>query len=364
MSLKSEAELEGLPSEAREVNLTFYRTDAENKDKAEEKSTSSQPNPFETPRKPTTSAPPPTSSGVVNVFINEQTILAKPPMEVLSDAVEKYSIPDDQKYETLCRIRIASALSKGHREEREKLLIARLLAIAIYSHTHPEPQATATFFVYEPDLTAHIAELLQVDNGVPTSVQTAAIAALDALARYRSRMQEVLTALNAAVNHGILMGLFRKTVNDIANPESTIPQAFVEALLAFMTYIVSHAAGVNMVVGAGLIPLLIQLAENKNPSRMPTVSKTMQLLDNVLYSYTNGFNMFCAAHGVDTIVDRIEVCIIYRGAHSMHAHTYFSTKSIMTLSITAKPRPRRRLRQAQVSLPTTPVQRRMFDGFH
>lgn len=301
VSEKSEAELEGLPSEAREVGMTIYQTEGEAKEKAE-----APPPVFETPRKgaPVAST---SSTGAVNIFISEQEVLAKPPMEVLADVIEKCPMPDDSKFEVLCRIRTARALSKGHRSEREKLVIARLLAIAIFSHTHPEGQAASTLFVYEPDLTHHIAELLQVDKGVPIGVQTAAIAALDALGRYRNRMQEVLTAVNAAVNHGILMGLLRKTVNDVANPESTVPQSFVEALLAFMTFIVSHASGVNMVVGAGLIPLLIQLVENKAPTRLATVSKTMQLLDNVLYSYTNGFNMFCAARGVDVIVDRIEV---------------------------------------------------------
>jgi E3 ubiquitin-protein ligase HUWE1 len=305
VSSKSETVLEGLPSEAREVNMTIYRTESEAKGKAE------APPPPETPRKGAP-APPASSAGTVNIIISEQDILAKPAMQVLEDVVEKCPMPDDSKYEVLCRIRTARALSKGHRSEREKLIIARLFAIAIYSHTHPEGQAASTLFVYEPELIHHIAELLQVDNGVPMSVQTAAIAALDALARYRNRMQEVLTAVNAAVNHGILMGLFRKTVNDVANPESTIPQSFVEALSSFMTFIVSHSSGVNMVVGAGLIPLLIQLVENTAPTRLSTVSKAMQLLDSVVYSYTNGFHMFCAARGVDVVVDRIEVSILIR----------------------------------------------------
>jgi hypothetical protein len=37
----------------------------------------------------------------------------------------------------------------------------------------------SALFVYEPDLIAHIAELLQSDNGVPNQVQTAAITASD-----------------------------------------------------------------------------------------------------------------------------------------------------------------------------------------
>ncbi|KAF6760270.1 hypothetical protein DFP72DRAFT_1097039 [Ephemerocybe angulata] len=308
VSSKNESELEGLPTEAREVALTFYRTESEAKEQVDA--------PVQVPETPRKAAPVSSNStGVVNIFLTEQEVLAKPPMQVLADLLSKCAIPEDQKFEVLCRIRTASSLSSERRSEREKLLIARLLAIAIFSHTHPEPEATSTLFVYEPDLINHIAELLQVDNGVPVAVQTAAIAALDALARYRSRMQEVLTAVNAAVNHGILMGLFRRTVSDVANAESTTPQSFIEALLAFMTFIVSHASGVNMVVGAGLIPLLIQLVENKTPNRLATVSKTMQLLDNVLYSYTNGFQMFCAAQGVNVIVDRIEYEIDYDIEH-------------------------------------------------
>lgn len=309
VSPKSEVELQGLPTEAREVAVTFYRTESEVNERAE----APAPAVPETPRK---GAPVVASqSGVVNISLSEQEVIAKPSMEVLADVLAKHTVPEDQKYEILCRIRTASSLGKDRRSEREKLVIARLYAIAIYSHTHPETQATSTLFVYEPDLINHIADLLQVDSGVPIAVQTAAIAALDALARYRTRMQEVLTAVNAAVNHGILMGLFRKTVNDVAHPESIIPQSFVEALLGFMSFIVSHAAGVNMVVGAGLIPLLIQLVENKALNRLGTVSKTMQLLDNVLYSYTNGFQMFCAAQGVNVVVDRIEYEIDYDIEH-------------------------------------------------
>lgn len=66
-----------------------------------------------------------------------------------------------------------------------------------------------------------------------------------------------------------------------------------------------------MIVGAGLIPLLIQAIENRSPLRLLVVSKTMQLVDNVLYSFTNAFSLFCASRGVDVLVERIEVCCSY-----------------------------------------------------
>ncbi|KAK0485978.1 hypothetical protein IW261DRAFT_1662959 [Armillaria novae-zelandiae] len=296
---KDTSDVEALPVEAREVHFTYYRTDA---NPSSDKGKGMDTNIHEASSSQAKTAPP----GAVSIHIDESTLQSKSEMEILADTIEKYSVPDSEKFELLCRIRAAVVLRKGKEDDREKLVIIRLLAIAIFGHTHPETQATSSIFLYEPDLITHVAELLQVDKDISITVQTAAISALDALARYRSKIQEVLTSVNAGVNHGILMGLLRKTVADISNPESSIPNSFAEALLSFVTFIASHASGGNMVVGAGLIPLLIQIMENRLPDRLSVLSKTMQLVDNVLYSFTNAFNLFCTSRGVDALVERIE----------------------------------------------------------
>ena len=50
--------------------------------------------------------------------------------------------------------------------EREKLLAARLIAVSIFVHTHSEAPTSSSLFLYEPDLTVHIAEQLALDRGV------------------------------------------------------------------------------------------------------------------------------------------------------------------------------------------------------
>ncbi|EGN99872.1 hypothetical protein SERLA73DRAFT_88605 [Serpula lacrymans var. lacrymans S7.3] len=290
-----------IPTDVREVNFTYYRTDKKEKEHTVES------DPFgvtQTPRK--ASSTPGTNPGAANIHIDEEILSKKEPMDVLADIVEVHALSDDDKFELLCRIRSAMALAPGKEDMREKLIIVRLLAIAIFGHTHSESQATSSLFLHEPDLMTHIAELLQLDHGISVPVQTAAIAALDALGRYRNKVQEVLTAVNAGVNHGILMALFRKTVADVANPECQLPHSFVDALLSFVTYLASHAAGGNMVVGAGLVPLLVQVIENRLTQRLAMVSKIMQLVDNVLYGFTNAFQLFCNGRGVETLVGRIQ----------------------------------------------------------
>ncbi|KAJ3821015.1 hypothetical protein F5878DRAFT_550493 [Lentinula raphanica] len=293
-------EIDALPSEAREVNFSFYRTDTGS---SQLKSENDSNDPFSS-RKPSSTTP--SSTGAIVVHLDEQTLQSKPSMEVLADAIRTYEIPDSEKFDLLCRIRAATTLAKGRETQREKLVHVRLLSIAIFAHTHPESQALSTLFLYEPDLIPHVAELLHVGRGISVHIQTAAIAALDAMARYRSKVHEVLTSVNAGVNHGILMGLLRKTITDISNPDCKTPHSFVEALLSFVTFIASHASGGNMIVGAGLIPLLIQILENRLPTRLQVVSKTMQLIDNVLYSFANAFTVFCNSHGVEALVDRVE----------------------------------------------------------
>lgn len=312
--VKGSPRVDGLPAEAHEVSFSFYKTET-GTDGPKEREKKMETDPFDGPSSSPGKVPvPPTTpgSGAINIHLDGQQIASKSVMDVLADAIEAYSVPDEEKFELMCRIRAAKVLAKGQEADRIKLVIIRLLATAIFGHTHTENQATTSLFLYEPDLIAHIAELLQIDDDVPVRVQTSAIAALDSLARYRSKNQEVLTAVNAGVNHGILMALVRKTVTDVADPDSTLPQSFIDALLSFVTFLASHASGGNMVVGAGLIPLLIQMIDIKLPNRLSVLSKTMQLVDNILYGFTNAFNMFCTSHGVESIVNRVEVSLCLR----------------------------------------------------
>ncbi|KAF9241543.1 hypothetical protein BU15DRAFT_87134 [Melanogaster broomeanus] len=290
-----------LPGEARDVSFVYYRADCKEKKQKPESGDEAPTTPHKSPVVPTSS-----SSGAITIHVDEETLKEKDVMEIVADILELHPLSKDDKFELLCRTRIAKALATGNEVIREKLVILRLLAIAIYGHTHSESQAASSLFLYEPDLTTHIAELLQLDRGISTSVQVTAIAALDSIARYRGRMQDVLGAVNAGVNHGILMALLRKTIVEVSSPESRLPNSFVEALLAFVTYLAQHAGGGNMIVGAGLVPLLVQIIENKLAQRLQMVSKAMQLVDNVLYGYSNAFQLFSNARGIDVLVERIQ----------------------------------------------------------
>lgn len=68
--------------------------------------------------------------------------------------------------------------------------------------------------------------------------------------------------------------------------------------------------GGTMIVGAGLIPLVVQILDIKLPSRLSVVSKITVLLDSVLYGFGNAFQVFVNHNGVDALVGRIAVRIL------------------------------------------------------
>ena len=95
------------------------------------------------------------------------------------------------------------------------MLVIRLLAIAVFAHTSSESAAQTKLFLYEPELIPQLAELVHPDRKVPIEIQAAAFYALDALAKFKTKLSEVASSLNASVSHGILMYVLRRTVSDL-----------------------------------------------------------------------------------------------------------------------------------------------------
>ncbi|KZO98855.1 hypothetical protein CALVIDRAFT_495662 [Calocera viscosa TUFC12733] len=235
----------------------------------------------------------------------------RPTADIVAAAIEKYGVPDEHRFELLHRVRLARALgaSEERLQDREKLAVVRLLSVAIFCHTHVEALAQNSLFLPDPTLISNVAECLQ--PRIPAQIQVAALAALDGLARYKNRITEVMGAINAGVSHGILMSTLRRAVAELEKAEegkelTSIGLEGVEQLLSFVTYLASNSQGGNMIVGAGLIPLLVQIIDNKQPAALPVMQKTMALADNVLYGYTNAFSIWLNSRGLDVLVERIK----------------------------------------------------------
>nr|CDI56030.1 related to E3 ubiquitin protein ligase TOM1 [Melanopsichium pennsylvanicum 4] len=245
--------------------------------------------------------------GLITVDLGKITTASGDPADLLAKAVETYEIPPEERFELFQRIRLA--LGFAHPNQRQKLLVCRLLAVACYGLVISESVATTQLFLYEPDLVQRIAALVDPVQKLDMGIQSSAFYALDSLGRYRSKVNVVLNSVNASVNHGIILSVLRNLIQDLRTNEPDSSDHYVDSVLSFIAFIASTSAGSHMIVGAGLIPLLIELIDIKDPDRymvQRTVSRAIGLIDSLTYAVPQAFDLFCNARGLDVIVDRVE----------------------------------------------------------
>ncbi|KAG8786740.1 hypothetical protein FRC15_010808 [Serendipita sp. 397] len=258
----------------------------------------------------------PTDHGPHQIHLTSLSTDTRDVMTILQEAVGGRAIGLSERLDLMCKIRVAKSLGKGQVELRSKLVILRLLAIAVYCHTHTESAGQNAKLLQEPDIVSSTAPLLAIDKGIQESVQAAAVHALDGLCHHRFRSNEVLTAVNVSVAHGLLMSLFRKTVSSLDDNFREPPYPLFDALQTFLDFLTTHEVSYNMIIGAGLIEHLRKIIADRQPSHATLVAKTIPLLDNALYGPPPGpssnqrnnspFSTFMGDSGIQFLLERIK----------------------------------------------------------
>ncbi|EIE81892.1 hypothetical protein RO3G_06597 [Rhizopus delemar RA 99-880] len=169
------------------------------------------------------------------------------------------------------------------------------------AHGVSENIAHNKVFIYEPHLITQLAELISPENDVNMELQTFAFYALDAIARHRNKLSDTLSAINASANHGIIMQILRKV-----NTNEEYSQSFLEALLSFVSCLLQTQPGGQMLMSAGIIPILIQIIGNNQYNQLKNIAKIATLLDTIVNSFNTSFAAFCNADGLNTLLERIK----------------------------------------------------------
>jgi E3 ubiquitin-protein ligase HUWE1 len=161
-------------------------------------------------------------------------------------------------------------------------------------------------------LIAQIAELLSSAHDVGDCVLTAAVLSLDGCARHRSKLSEVTASLSASVGHGLLMTLFRFVVRTEHSYE------LVDALLQFLGMLVGSPTHGNMLMSAGVLPLILELTGHQGPRRDNYIPRACGLIDTIMFAVTQGMSMLSNADGLNILVNRIkdEINMDWHPSHS------------------------------------------------
>ena len=123
-----------------------------------------------------------------------------------------------------------------------------------------EETSGAKLFLYNPDLVTLLGQLVQPDKQIDFKVQMAAVYALESIAHYRSKLSDVLAAVNASANHGILIYSLSMIASSLESESSPYPSDWVDAWLSFLSYITSTSTGGSLLINAGIIPLFVQVS--------------------------------------------------------------------------------------------------------
>ncbi|KAF9195150.1 hypothetical protein BGZ51_004577 [Haplosporangium sp. Z 767] len=244
------------------------------------------------------------NEGVVVIQTSDLHQLGGSDYEILNHLVQEYQVPEEHQFQLLSRIRVATGISNPSR--RQQLLIIRLLAIAVMGHVLSEAVIVEKFFAFEPEIIQSLADLIHPDHNIPFNLQTVALFALDGLAHLRNKQLDVLTAINASASHGILLYALRKIIAGLDSENAPYPQEFMDAMFGLISFIICSQTGGTMVISAGIVPVLLQLLTNKHTAQLKNVTKSVTILDSLVYGFGSAFTSFCTSGGLSHLVTRIK----------------------------------------------------------
>lgn len=229
-------------------------------------------------------------------------------------------LPEDSKYELLHRLRTARGLTASS-STREQILAIRILAVTNLAYVYPETlfqQKILQCDMEQPkrlQLAYQLGELVHLgasgDLRVSRSLQTLALMALDSLAKHKARAIDVCSALSVNVNHGVLMFLTRKAVNELGTEDNdgddVSQDEWRDALLSLLrTLPGSSSRTPETLVSAGLIPMFVDVLNLRTEKARRVYSRVMEFLDTFVHTVRDALGTLTSAKGFDAISDLID----------------------------------------------------------
>ncbi|TPX10604.1 uncharacterized protein E0L32_008490 [Thyridium curvatum] len=225
-------------------------------------------------------------------------------------------MPEGYRYEVLNRLRIAKALLDSP-ESRQQALAVRFMAILNLAYIHPEAIFVEKALRQDNDeprrfqLTYQLTEFIHPSTvgapAMPLWLQSIALRLLEAICMMQSKLSDVLSALNANVNHGVLLYVIRKAVAEMKEDEDdtgdqvTVTDEWRGNLFSLAMFVTMSGRIGNEVISAGLMDVLIDILKIRSPTAVRVHSVVLTFLDNLIYGIQGAFQAFVNGRGLDCI---------------------------------------------------------------
>lgn len=248
-----------------------------------------------------------------SVEIPLSVVTGNPAHELLRRTPE--DMPKNSQYEFLNRTRVCKALLDGS-TARQQALAVRLLAIANLAYIHPESVFLEQVLKQDNDeprrfhLVYQLVELIHPStpgqSAAPRWLQQIAFSILEGVSHYGARYQDVLSALNATVNHGVLLYVIRKAVAEMREDAEQSDEQSVELedwrgrLFSLALHLaLSGRIGTEM-MSAGFMDALVEIVNMRTRSAERWHHVAVSHIDMLVVNYgPSAFQAFNSANGLD-----------------------------------------------------------------
>ncbi|KAL2133249.1 hypothetical protein VTI74DRAFT_2672 [Chaetomium olivicolor] len=259
------------------------------------------------------------ATGPKSTEIRQTTVQSTSIYELLKSCSP--DMPKATRYEFLNRLRIAKALL-GSAEDRQLALSVRLLAITNLAYIHPEATFIEKALKQDNDeprryqLVYQLAELIHPSTAgapdTPLRLQAIALAALESITLMPSKYPEIIAALNANVNHGVLLYVIRKAVESMKEDPVEADEGKVtdtdqwRATLFALTLHMAMSSRIGQEMSsAGLLEILVEILNIRSKTATRNYSMVLAFLDTIVYGFQGAFAAFSNAGGLDAISNLI-----------------------------------------------------------
>ncbi|KAJ8122765.1 hypothetical protein ONZ43_g1120 [Nemania bipapillata] len=281
----------------------------------------SEESPSSASRSPTLGRDESVSPGQKTLEVPQATVISSSSYDILGKLPK--DLPKETRYEFLNRLRVAKALT-GSTESRQQALKARLLAIQNLAYIHVESAFVEKVLRQDSDeprrfqLVYQLAELIHPGadgtTQVPLDLQSIAFSLLEAISTFHSKIPDVFSALNATVNHGVLLYVIRKAVaemkEDDVGDQWTLTDQWRDNLFSLTLHITMSMANTSSrnvpeIISAGLLDILVEILNLRSSIAERTHGTLVGFLDTLIYNVQATFQPLATADGLEAITNLI-----------------------------------------------------------
>lgn len=266
----------------------------------------------------TPAANPEASTSSQRSFEIPQSVVESTPIHNLLKRTPE-DMSKQSRYEVLNRSRICKAVLGGA-DTRQQALAVRLLAIANLAYIHPESVFLEQVVKQDNDeprryhLVYQLVELIHPSSpgqaAAPRWLQIIVLSLLEGVAQYNAKYQDVLSALNATVNHGVLLYVIRKAVAEMkedteqCNDQAVELQDWRDSLFSLAFHLATTGRVGADLISAGFIDVLVDIIKMRTPIADRWHNIAISHVDTLVVSYgTPAFAAFNSANGFDSAAE-------------------------------------------------------------